>query len=65
MTYKQHTLTNKPVTHVGTFGFSTAGVVAKLLNIVRFELAVGYQDEGGFHYGVKSAEKDTKWPSVW
>lgn len=65
MTYK-HTMTiNKAWAHAGTSGFSLAGIVAKLTNAVKLEIPMGYQDETGFHAGVKSATKETKWPSVW
>jgi len=26
---------------------------------------VGYQDETGFHTGVKANEKEIKWPTTW
>jgi len=63
MTYKQTILAHKPWSH-GSIGFSPAGIIAKLRNMVKIEIQVGYQDEAGFHYGVKSADKETKWPSV-
>jgi len=64
MTYKQVIMTDKPWSHTGNFGFSPAGLIAKLRNMVKIEVPVGYQDESGFHYGVKSADKEVKWPSV-
>ena len=64
MTYKQAILTDKPWSHTGNFGFSPAGIIAKLRNMVKIEVPVGYQDETGFHYGVKSADKEAKWPSM-
>ena len=60
MTYKQHILNHKPWSHIGNFGFSPAGLIAKLRNIVKIEIPVGYQDESGFHYGAKSANKEAK-----
>ena len=60
MTYKQYILTHKPWSHTGNFGFSPAGIIAKLRNMVKIEVPVGYQDETGFHYGVKSAHKGAK-----
>jgi hypothetical protein len=65
MTYKQHILTHKPWSQTGNFGFSPAGIIAKLRNMVKIEVPVGYQDETGFHYGSKSAGKDSKWPTAW
>jgi hypothetical protein len=39
-------------------------IVAKLRNTIRLEIPTGYQDEIGFHMGVKPAEKEVKWPLV-
>jgi hypothetical protein len=64
MTFKQAIMSNKPWSHTGNVGFSAAGLVAKLRNIVKIEVPVGYQDEAGFHYGVKTAEKQTNLSSV-
>jgi hypothetical protein len=65
MTYK-HTMTiNKAWFHAGTAGFSTAGIIARLKNAVRYEIPTGYQDATGFHAGVKAATKDTEWPTTW
>lgn len=60
MTYKQSIQTHKPWSHTGNFGFSPAGLIAKLRNMVKIEIPAGYQDENGFHYGAKSANKDAK-----
>jgi len=35
-------------------------IVAKLRRAIRIEIPIGYQDETGFHMGVKSAEKGVK-----
>jgi hypothetical protein len=56
---------NKAWFHAGTSGFSPAGIIARLRNAVKFEIPMGYQDESGFHAGVKAAEKEIKWPSTW
>jgi hypothetical protein len=64
MTYKQAITADKTWSHSGNFGFSPAGLVAKLRKMVKIEVPVGYQDETGFHYGVKTADKDAKWPAV-
>jgi hypothetical protein len=40
------------------------GIVAKLRKAIRIEIPVGYQDETGFHIGIKSAEKEVKWPPI-
>ncbi len=47
------------------FGSMFRGIIAKVRNSVRFEIPTGYQDETGFHMGVKPAEKEIKWPPVW
>jgi hypothetical protein len=46
-------------------GLHLNGIIAKLRNVIRFQVPTGYQDELGFHMGVKPAEKEVKWPSVW
>jgi hypothetical protein len=65
MTYKPATLNHKPWSTTGSSGVSPSGLIAKLRNMVKIEIPVGYQDENGYHSGVKSAEKEVKWPSVW
>ena len=40
-------------------------IAAKLRRAIRFEVPTGYQDETGFHMGVKPVEKEIKWPPVW
>jgi hypothetical protein len=41
-----------------------SGIVAKLRKAIRIEIPIGYQDETGFHMGVKPAEKEVKWPRI-
>ena len=65
MTYKHSLAINKPWFHTGTIGFTFSGMIAKLRNAVNIEIPVGYQDETGFHTGVKSSAKEVKWPSTW
>ena len=65
MTYKQTMAINKPWFQSGASGFSPAGLIARLKNAVKFEIPVGYQDETGFHTGVKAEEKEIKWPTTW
>lgn len=57
---KQSTLTHKPWSNAGSFGLSPAGLIARLRNLVKLEIPVGYQDESGFHYGVKTGVKAAK-----
>ena len=40
-------------------------IITKLQNAMGIETAIGYQDESGFHMGVKPVENEIKWPSVW
>jgi hypothetical protein len=40
-------------------------IIAKLQNVARINIATGYQDEAGFHLGIKPAESEIKWPPVW
>ena len=56
---------DKAWTHAGAASFSFAGVVAKLKNAVTIKIPVGYQDESGFHTGVKTDGDDIKWPATW
>ena len=55
----------KPWPHTGSFRLRLHKVVAKLRHAVRIEIPTGYQDETGFHLGVKPADKEVKWPPVW
>jgi hypothetical protein len=38
-------------------------VIAKLSSIIAKHVPLGYQDEGGFHFGVKQTRD--KWPATW
>jgi hypothetical protein len=65
MSYKHSTTINKAWFHVGAASFSPANIIAKLKNAVTFDIPTGYQDESGFHAGVKPAESEIKWPTTW
>jgi hypothetical protein len=41
-----------------------SGIVAKLRKAIGIVIPIGYQDETGFHIGVKPAEKRVKCASV-
>jgi len=56
---------HKPMPDTASVGLMFHGIFAKMRNAIRFEIPIGYQDETGFHMGVKPAEKDVKGPSVW
>jgi hypothetical protein len=36
------------------------GIIAKLRKAIGIEIPIGYQDETGFHMGVKPAEKTSR-----
>jgi peptide subunit release factor 1 (eRF1) len=55
----------KPWFNNGSAAFSPAGLLARLKNAIKIEIPVGYQDETGFHSGVKTAEQEIKWPTTW
>jgi hypothetical protein len=65
MTYKNTMTLNKPVFHPALSGFSPAALFARLKNAIKLDIPVGYQDETGFHTGVKADEKEAKWPTTW
>jgi hypothetical protein len=64
MTYKQTVMGHKTFSYSGV-GFPLDGLITKLKNAVKFNIPVGYQDENGFHTGVKPEEKPAKWPATW
>ena len=62
----KHTIAmNKPWPNTASSGTHLHGIMAKLRNAVRIQIPTAYQDETGFHMGVKPAGKEVKWPSVW
>ena len=65
MTFKQTTTISKAWFHAGVASFSPAGIIARLKSAVKFDIPTGYQDESGFHFGVKVAESEIKWPTTW
>ena len=64
-------MTNKSLTigkgwlHYEGVGFNFAGIMEKLRSAVKVHIPVGYQDETGFHLGVKPVEKETHFPTEW
>ncbi len=65
MTYKHTVTLGKTWANTGSIGLVPSGIITKLLNAVKMQIPTGYQDETGFHTGVKCAEKSDKWPSTW
>lgn len=43
--------------HINILNLLLMGVIAKLYAMVDHHVPLGYQDEGGFHFGVKSANE--------
>ena len=56
---------HKPWAYMGSLGLHFQGIAAKLRDEIRNKIPAGYQDETGFHLGVKPAEKKIKWTPVW
>ncbi|MGA2243424.1 MAG: hypothetical protein ABSH48_00380 [Verrucomicrobiota bacterium] len=65
MTYKQTMTINKTWLHAGASGFWPSAIIARLKNAMKIEIPVGYQDETGFHQGVKGEVKEIQWPATW
>jgi len=65
MMNKHTAAVHKPMPEMVSFGLMFHGIVAKLRSAVRIDIPIGYQDETGFHYGVKQAQNGIKWPQVW
>jgi len=65
MMHKSVATMHEPLANTFSPGSMLRGIIATVRNAVRFEIPIGYQDEAGFHTGVKPAEKGIKWPPVW
>jgi hypothetical protein len=65
MMHKQSIALHKPSVSIGAAGLHFSGIFARLRNAVRFQIPTGYQDESGFHMGVKPVQKEIQWPQVW
>jgi hypothetical protein len=64
MIQKQTITTYKPLHYIGPIGLLLHELAAKLKRAINIEASIGYQDETGFHMGVKPAERKMKWPPV-
>jgi hypothetical protein len=65
MIHKQSVTIHKTWLNVDAMASLPAALIARLKNAVNIQIPTGYQDETGFHMGVKPAESKVKWPSVW
>jgi hypothetical protein len=63
--YRSTAITQEPLPERSAVSPMFRLIVARMRKAVRIEIPIGYQDETGFHYGVKPAEKEVKWPPVW
>jgi len=55
----------EPLPDTVACGSMIRGIISKVRNAVRIKIPTGYQDEMGFHMGVKPPEKEIIWPSIW
>jgi len=55
----------EPSRDTAAWGAVLPRVFSKLRKAARIEICSGYQDETGFHQGVKPAEDQIHWPPVW
>jgi len=56
---------HEPLPDTTAWGAVFHRVFSKLRKAVRIEVRTGYQDETGFHHGVKPAKNEIQWPPVW
>jgi hypothetical protein len=56
MSGKQLVISGKTWMHVDCREVSPSGFIVRFINSLRSRIAVGYQDESGFHMGGKNAK---------
>jgi len=49
--------------HTFALNLLFVGIIAKLRSAIANHVPVGYQDESGFHLGVKQTQD--RWPAIW
>lgn len=54
-----------PLPEAGVWRAVFRRVLSTLRTEVQIKVRTGYQDETGFHNGVKPAENEIQWPPVW
>ena len=63
--HKSAVTLQEPLANPAAFNSTLRGILARVRNAVSVEIPTGYQDENGFHSGVKPSEKEIQWPPVW
>ena len=49
--------------HAFTLNLLLIAIAAKISTLLARHVALGYQDESGFHFGVKKTQDN--WPATW
>ena len=57
--------TKEPLPDTTPWGKVFHRMFLKMRRAGRIEVRTGYQDNTGFHLGVKLAENEIQWPPVW
>ena len=65
MTQKYSLGISRPWRYTGSLGLHIHEITAKRRDAKKIELPTGYQNETGFHLGVKLDEKKVKGPPEW
>jgi hypothetical protein len=55
----------EPLPDTGVWRSMFRRVLSMLRKDVRIKVRTGYQDETGFHGGIKPVENGIQWPPVW
>lgn len=56
---------NKVWLGIAAMSLILCGIVARLRAAVNIQVPLGYQDETGFHKGVKRGGREASWPPFW
>lgn len=65
MSYKQIVMVGKAWMHFEPVEKSQSGLITQFVNALKSRVTVGYQDESGFHVGVKAAKTESRCPESW
>ena len=63
--HKNAAIVRGSLPETASFGSMFRGIVSKAWSVIRIDIPIGYQDETGFHTGVKPAQREINWPPVW